>query len=186
MNSLDLLRLRRSSKKFGECAPSAEQLEQILQAGLRAPDHGKLKPYRFVVIEKAAMATLQQHLEAAAREFEMGEEGLIKAVKISQKAPLMLGVVAKITPDIAKVPQWEQLLTAGCATYAMQLAANAQGFETCWITNKWVNGTALRHAFGCGELDQIIALVMIGSPLDAQITLAPQPEPLDGFVHYLK
>lgn len=186
MDTLSLLQHRRSSKKFGDVAPNAEQLEAILKAGLRAPDHGRLKPYRFIVIEKSAMPTLQTHLEAAAHEFEMGEEGLAKAAKISQRAPLMLAVVAKISSDIAKVPAWEQMLSAGCATYAMQLAANAQGFETCWITNKWVNGSALRQACGCGEKDKIIALLMIGSPLESEnITLASQPDDLQGFVSYL-
>lgn len=187
MDTLSLLQRRRSSKKFGDIAPTKEQLEVILKAGLRAPDHGKLKPYRFIVIEKSAMPTLQTYLEAAAREFEMGEEGLVKAAKISQKAPLMLAVVAKITPDIPKVPAWEQMLSAGCATYAMQLAANAQGFETCWISNKWVNGSLLRQAFGCEERDKIIALVMVGSPAEEnEITLASQTEELNGFVHYLE
>ena len=187
MDALTLLQHRRSSKKFGDLAPNAEQLEAIIKAGRRVPDHGHLKPYHFVVIEQSGMAQLKQHLQAAAVEFDMGEEGLKKAEKISERAPMMIGVVAKITKDIAKVPPWEQMLTAGCATYAMQLAANAQGFETCWISNKWIESTALRQAFGCGASDKIIALVMIGSPQDSdQITLASQTEEAEGFVSYIK
>lgn len=187
MTLLELLRHRRSSKKFGDIAPTPAQLEAILQAAMRAPDHGRLKPYRFVVIEKETMQSLHRCLLAAAEEFGLGEEGAVKAEKISQRAPLMIGVVAKITSDIAKVPEWEQLLTAGCATYAMQLAANAQGFETSWISNKWVNGSALRAAFGCEAQDKIIALLMIGSPLEgSQISLAPQPENPHDFMQYLK
>lgn len=73
---------------------------------------------------------------------------------------------SKIDPTIAKVPDWEQMLSAGCATYGLQLAAQAQGFDNVWISGKWVNGTALREAFGCREQDRVIALVMIGTGME--------------------
>lgn len=78
------------------------------------------------------------------------------------------------------------MLTAGCATYGMQLAANSLGFDTVWVTNKWINGSALRSAFGCQEGDKIIALVMIGSPPEGEINQAKETENLDGFVSYIK
>ncbi len=187
METLTLLQRRRSSKKFSQITPTSAQIEAMIQAALRIPDHGHLKPYHFVIIDQQAMGTLHQHLIAAALEFNMGEEGIKKAEGIVQKSPMIIGVVAKITKDIPKIPAWEQMLTAGCATYAIQLAANVQGFETCWISNKWVEGSALRHAFGCTENDKIVALVMIGKPLDSeQITTASQAENTDGFVSYLK
>lgn len=187
MDTLDFLQRRRSTKKFGEHAPNAEQIQQIIQAGLRVPDHGRLKPYQFFIFEKQGIDQLERHLEAAAVEFELGEEGAMKAKKLSRRAPMVITVVAKITKDIPKVPAWEQMLTAGCATYAMQLAANAQGFETCWITNKWVNGSALRQALHCQDQDKIVALILIGSPLDQDgITLATQPEQTDGFVTFIQ
>ncbi|WP_373766256.1 nitroreductase family protein [Glaesserella sp.] len=187
MDALTLLQHRRSSKKFGNIAPNPQQLEIMFKAALRAPDHGHLKPYHFVVIEKNGLETLHQHLIAAAEEFNMGEEALKKAEGIKQKAPMIIGVVAKIAKDIAKVPAWEQMLTAGCATYAMQLAANAMGFDTCWVSNKWVDGSALRQAFGCEASDKIIALVMVGNPLDSEsVTTASQTENIDGFVSFMK
>lgn len=188
VETLDLLTLRRSSKKFGTLAPTKAQLELIFQAALRAPDHGRLKPYQFFVINHEQRPQFEQLLKAAAQEFELGDEGILKAEKLSQRAPMVIAVVAKITKDLPKVPVWEQMLTAGCATYAMQLAANSLGFETCWITNKWVNGSALRQALNCGEFDKIVALVQIGSPAEecADITKASQPEALGDFVHYLK
>ncbi|QGM81009.1 NAD(P)H nitroreductase [Otariodibacter oris] len=187
MEVLNLLQHRRSSKKFSDIAPTKEQLEIILKSALRAPDHGRLKPYHFVVIEKESMALFEKHLKSAAIEFKLGNEILAKAEKISQRAPMIIGVVAKITKDIEKVPAWEQMLTAGCATYAMQLAANAQGFETCWISNKWIDGSDLRKAFNCQESDKIIGLVMIGSPADSEsITLASHTDDTTPFVSYLK
>lgn len=187
MDALHLLQHRRSSKKFGDIAPNKDQLEAILKAGLRAPDHGHLKPYHFVVIEQSAMDKFHHYMRSVVDEFGLDEEMYKKARKLSERAPMVIGVVAKITKGIAKVPEWEQLVTAGCATYAMQLAANAQGFETCWISNKWVNGSAMRQAFDCGENDQIIALVMIGSPQEGdQITLASHTDEVGEFVRYIR
>ncbi|QIM65905.1 nitroreductase [Mannheimia granulomatis] len=187
MQILDLLQRRRSNKKFGDKAPNAEQLEQILKAGLRVPDHGRLKPYHFVVIEKSGMPKICEHFKAAVAEFNLSEEHLAKAEKLASRAPMIIGVVAKLDHNIAKVPAWEQMLSAGCATYAIQLAANALGFDTVWITNKWVNGSSLRTAFDCQEGDKIIALLMVGSPIeDEQINLAPESESLDGFISYIK
>lgn len=187
MDSLYLLQHRRSSKKFGSIAPNREQLENILKAGLRAPDHGKLKPYHFVVIEQSGMPIFHEMLSNVVEEFELDEELYKKAKKLSERAPMVIGVVAKITKDVAKVPAWEQMLTAGCATYAIQLAANAQGFETCWISNKWINGSTMRQAFSCGEFDKIIALLMIGSPQEGnEITLASQTEEIGDFVSYIR
>lgn len=187
MQILDLLHRRRSSKKFGNKAPTPEQLKQILKAGLRVPDHGHLKPYHFVVIEKSGMPQLCELLKDAVEEFEMGEDRLKKAEKLSNQAPIIIGIIAKLDHNIAKVPAWEQMITAGCSGYAIQLAANSLGFDTVWITNKWVNGSALRSAFGCEEQDKVIALIMIGSPEeDGLISLAPESDNLDGFVSYIK
>lgn len=163
MDALTLLTTRKSNKKLTAPAPNSEQLELILQAALHAPDHGKLKPYRFVVIEKDGLNKLEHLLKAAVEEFKLGEERLKKAENLAHRAPMVIGVVAKIDPNIAKVPDWEQMLSAGAATYAMQLAANAQGFDNVWISGKWVNGSALREAFGCGEDDRVIALLMMGT-----------------------
>ena len=87
-------------------------------------------------------------LKAAAIEFEMDEKNAAKADKLANQAPMVIGVVAKLDHESVKVPIWEQIVCAGCATYAMQLAANAQGFDTVWITKKWVESTAIREAFG--------------------------------------
>ena len=98
---------------------------------------------------------------------------------------MIIGVVAKLDHTIAKVPAWEQMITAGCAGYGIQLAANALGFDTVWISNKWINGSALRSAFGCQENDKIIGLIMLGSPLEGGIART-DAENLDGFVSYIK
>ncbi|SUT85539.1 nitroreductase [Actinobacillus ureae] len=187
MEILDLLHRRRSNKKFGEIAPSAEQVENMIKAALRAPDHGKMKPYHFVVIEKSGMPKLRECLAATAVEFNMDEKNVAKVDKLSNQAPMVIGIVAKIDHESPKVPAWEQIVTAGCATYAMQLAANAQGFETVWISKKWVEGSLLRETFGCRAGDKVIGLLLVGSPKeDDGISLAREAEATEGFVSVIR
>lgn len=184
MNTLDFLQRRRSCKKFGKQAPSREQLNEMFKAALRAPDHGRLKPYRFVVIQNLAL--LHQCFLATVEEFDLGEHGLGKAEKLANQAPCVVAAIAKLDPDNEKVPTWEQIISAGCATYGLQLAANLQGFETVWISKNWIKSQAIRRTLNCTENEQIIGLVMIGSPQDkTEITQATETENPDGFVDYL-
>ncbi|OOF80601.1 NAD(P)H nitroreductase [Rodentibacter caecimuris] len=184
MDTLTLLTTRRSNKKLTSPAPSKAQLEQIFQAALHTPDHGKLQPYHFVVIENEGLDKLEHLLKEAAVELNLGEERLKKAEKLAHRAPMVIAVIAKINPDVEKVPTWEQLLTAGCAAYGIQLAANAQGFDNVWITGKWINGSALRHALGCREQDKIVALLMLGTAAE-KLERESRGGNIEEFVSYL-
>lgn len=163
MDALALLLGRRSNKKLVAPAPQGEQLDNILQAALHAPDHGRLTPYRFVVIEGKGCNRLEQLLKSAVDELNLGEDRKKKAEDVAHRAPMIIAVITDIKIDIPKVPNWEQMLTAGCATYAMQLAANAQGFDNVWVTGPWIDGSELRKSFGCSENDKVIALLMLGT-----------------------
>ena len=154
MNAIDLLTTRRSVRHLAEPAPNDAQLEIILQAATQVPDHGNHTPWHFVVVQSEAGRCAE----------EIGGEAARKAEVVGQMAPMVIGVVSKPKLDCLKPkPEWEQLLSAGCAAYAAQLAAKAQGFDNVWITGLWVNTAALREAFGCGEHDKIIGLLMIGT-----------------------
>lgn len=163
MNSLDLLTQRQSNKKLVEPVPNTEQLEIMLRAAIRAPDHGRMMPYQFIVIEKQGLNKLEQLLKQACIEMNLDERSYQKAEKLARQSPMIIAVIAKIEPNIEKVPEWEQLVTAGCATYAIQLAANAMGFDNVWITAKWVNSEILRQVFDCRAQDKIVALLRIGT-----------------------
>ncbi|VEG70548.1 nitroreductase-like protein [[Pasteurella] aerogenes] len=184
MDTLQLLTTRHSEKQLSAPAPNKAQLEQLFQAASHAPDHGKLQPYRFIVMENAGMEKLGELLKSAVIEFNLGEDRLKKAEKLVKRAPMCIGVIAKIDKTIAKVPAWEQMLAAGCSAYAIQLAANAQGFANVWVTGSWIDGSDLRNAFGCEENDKIIALLMIGTA-EEKITREPRPFKFDEFVQYL-
>lgn len=160
-NTLALLTTRRSTKQLGLPAPDELQLDSILQAATQVPDHGDLKPWRFVVIHsETGMAKFQQLLRETVTLFNFGEEGMKKAERVGKMAPMSIAVIA--TPKMGK-PEWEQHLSAGCAAYAIQLAAKAQGFDNVWITGAWVNSPILKEAFGCGEKDKIVGLIMLGT-----------------------
>lgn len=184
MHALDLLQHRRSCKKFGDLAPTKEQLTQMFKAALRAPDHGRLKPYRFVVIEDRLI--FEDALVAAANEFNLGEHGLGKAHKLSLQAPCVVAAIAKLDDSIEKVPLWEQQISAGCATYGLQLAANSLGFETVWISKHWIKGEVMRNVLQCQVNEQVIGLIMIGSPAEKEtISLTTETEDITNFVSYL-
>ncbi|WP_225748411.1 nitroreductase family protein [Eikenella sp. Marseille-P7795] len=163
MNTLDLLTTRRSVRLLTAPGPDAAQLETILQAATQVPDHGNHTPWHFVVVQsEAGWQTFRHVLGQCAA--EIGGEAARKAEVLGQMAPLMIGVVAKPNLNCLKPkPEWEQVLSAGCAAYAIQLAAKAQGFDNVWLTGLWVNTAALREAFACEEHDKIIGLLMIGT-----------------------
>lgn len=166
MDILQLLTSRRSQKNLIAPAPNQEQIEMMLQAATQVPDHGGLCPFRFVVIRQEAMAKFERALLRAASELGMGEEGENKARRLGgEYAPLMIAVISDYKQAGGKVPKWEQLATASCSAYAIQLAAKAQGFDSVWISGKWVEAESVRRAFSCEGDNQIVAFLMIGSAL---------------------
>lgn len=146
MPVLTLLTTRRSAKKLQTPAPDAAQIDTMLQAATQVPDHGRLTPYRFIIISS-----------------EKAHKKLGKALRKKGKplAPLVIAVIA--SPQSGKKPEWEQKLTAGCAAYAIQLAAQAQGYASFWLTGKAAAGKKLRKACECKKHEKIIALLLIGS-----------------------
>lgn len=163
MDMLELLTTRRSTKILSLPAPDELQLESILQAATQVPDHGNLTPWRFVVIQSnKGMARFQQILCDTVTQMNFGEEAMQKAQRVGTMAPLVIAVIA--SPKSGK-PEWEQHLSAGCAAYALQLAAKAQGFDNVWISGMWVNSPLLREAFSTTEKEKIIALIMIGTTI---------------------
>lgn len=164
MDALDLLLNRRSASRLAEPAPAGEARLNIINAGLRAPDHGALQPWRFVIIENQGLARFSQLLLAAARQNQMDEKTIEKASRAPFRAPLIITVVAHCTEE-TQVPRWEQVVSAGCAVQAMQMAALAQGFNGIWRTGAWTEHLLVREAFGCREQDEIVGFLYLGTPL---------------------
>lgn len=173
MDALDLVVNRRSASRLAEPAPAGEVLENILRAGMRAPDHGTLQPWRFTVIENAGRERFSQLLESAAREDLMDEKAIEKAKQSPFRAPMIITVVAHCQEN-HKVPRWEQVVSAGCAVMAMQMAAVAQGFNGIWRSGAWTEHPAVHEAFHCREQDAIVGFLYLGTPqLKSNTTVIP-------------
>lgn len=164
MDSLELLTTRRSNKNLTAPAPDELQLDSILQAATQVPDHGNLKPWRFVAIHsEEGLQRFRQILCDQVIQNNMGEEALNKAKRVGNLAPMVIAVIASPQTSEKPKPEWEQHMSAACAAYAIQLAAQAQGFDNVWITGMWVHIPLLREAFNCNENEKIIGLMMIGT-----------------------
>ncbi|WP_053142802.1 NAD(P)H nitroreductase [Erwinia billingiae] len=173
MDALDLLVNRRSASRLSEPAPAGEALENIMRAGMRAPDHGTMQPWRFIVIENEGRERFSALLENAAREDRMEEKAIEKAKQSPFRAPMIITVVAHCEEN-AKVPHWEQVVSAGCAVMAMQMAALAQGFNGIWRSGAWTEHQDVRQAFGCREQDVIVGFLYLGTPqLKSSTTVIP-------------
>ncbi|SQI39879.1 Putative NAD(P)H nitroreductase ydjA [Leminorella richardii] len=163
MDALTLLLNRRSASRLTEPAPAGDVLQNIIHAGMRAPDHGTLEPWRFIIVEGEARHRFAQVLLQAAI-----EEGKDEAIQEKSKtgplrAPMIIVVVAHCT-EHPKVPRWEQIASASCAVQAMQMAAVAQGFGGIWRSGFWTENNIVKDAFGCREQDEIVGFLYLGTP----------------------
>ncbi|KIE19820.1 nitroreductase [Vibrio sinaloensis] len=182
MDALELLLNRRSIAKLSAPAPEGKALENIIRAGLRAPDHAGLTPWRFVISQGAGLNKLSDILVKAAVE-DKSDDAVIEKVKNAPfRAPMVITVIAKVT-EHEKVPAFEQHLSAGCAVQAMQMAAVAQGFQAFWRSGKWMFHPTVRKAFGLEGEDEIVGFLYLGTP---GCTPMKVPErDLSKFVEYL-
>lgn len=172
MDALELLVNRRSASRLAEPAPAGEQLENILRAALRAPDHGTLQPWHFFIIEGEGRERFSALLEKGAISAEQDDKAIEKARNAPFRAPMIIAVVAKCQPN-HKVPVWEQEMSAGCAVMAMQMAAVAQGFNGIWRSGALTDSPVVRDGLNCGADDKIVGFLYIGTPqLKASTTVS--------------
>jgi len=182
MDALQLLLNRRSASRLTEPAPAGEVLDNILRAGMRAPDHGTLQPWRFVVIEGEGLERFSQLLVKVATAEGMDEKSIEKAKTSPFRAPQIIAVIAHCDAQ-HKVPVWEQVVSAGCAVMAMQMAAVAQGFNGIWRSGAWTENAQICQALGGREQDKVVGFLYLGTPqLKASTTISvPDTGP---FVRY--
>lgn len=181
MEALDLLTTRSSSPRLEAPGPGPDALERMFQAALRAPDHARLRPWEFVVIEGDARARLGQLIadSMAAEKPASTAEELERARGLPLRAPLLIAVVARLR-EHPKVPAEEQLLSAGCSAHALLLAANAQGFGGIWRTGFPATSPGVRRGLGLGASDVLVGYLYLGTPAQpAAVAAAPDPA---GFV----
>ena len=150
---------------LAEPAPDDAQIEQIVQAGLTAPDHAKLRPWKFIVIRGEARDALGDlFVEATSRrEPDMPDEKLQKQRSKPLRSPLIIAVVATIVQDHPKTPEVEQVLSAGAAMQLMQLAATAMGFGSIWLTGPNARDPFVKSALGIANQDELVGFLYLGT-----------------------
>ncbi|OQW80476.1 MAG: nitroreductase [Proteobacteria bacterium ST_bin14] len=175
---LSLLTTRRSGRPREMIAPGpdAAQLAAILAIATRTPDHGKLNPWRFVIVPtetRDALATLITTAYLAERP-QAARLELESLTSFAHQAPAL--VVALFSPrESSKIPAWEQELSVGAACMNLLHAAHAQGFVAGWLTGWAAYSDVVRDAFGAAP-ERIAGFFFIGSPSRA-LEERPRPDP---------
>jgi nitroreductase len=163
LETLALLSQRRSTKiaEFAEPGPNDAQIEALIALAARAPDHGKLAPWRFVIIAGEARARAGEALagiiepadDTSRQDFARGH---------FLRAPACIMVVSTAQPH-AKIPEWEQLLSSAGVCYGMLIAAHAMGFAGCWLTEWPTYDESARTALGLAAHERIAGFIFLGS-----------------------
>ncbi|UVO52874.1 nitroreductase [Sphingomonas sp. SUN039] len=174
---LALLHTRRSGKPRDMIGPGpdADQLHAILAAAIRVPDHGKLAPWRFVIVRADQRAALAGLLTDAYRA-EKPEAGRLEIEAMEQFAHQAPSLVVALSSPVAgsKIPVWEQELSAGAAIMNLLNAAHASGFVGGWLTGWAAYSDAVRDAFGTAD-ERIAGFVFLGSP-SREMEERPRPD----------
>jgi len=164
---LALLSSRRSVKPdlLGDPGPGPEEIETILAIASRVPDHKKLAPWRFIVLEGDARVQLGEVVAqacVAAEKEPPSEVRLSMERKRFLRAPVVIAVVSRTKPHPA-APEWEQVLSAGAACLNLCLAANALGYGTSWLTEWIAYDKRVGAALGLADGERIAGFIYIGT-----------------------
>lgn len=184
VHNIDYLLDRRSVKAAAliDPAPSAQQLEQILTAATRVPDHGKLAPWRLWVLDKAQQIALGEHFSRrfASLNPDATEAQIAFERQRPQRAPLLIVVVME--PKEGKIPLWEQQLSTGAVCMNLLHAAHALGLAGNWLTEWPAFDNEITALFSTAQGVKIAGFIYLGS---ASIVPEDRPRPnLDDVVHY--
>lgn len=167
---------RVSISRLIEPAPNASQRQQIFQTALRAPDHARLRPWRFLVVEGDGRVELGE-LMARAMQTEdptLSQQQLDKLRSNPLRAPLVIVLIARIS-EHPKVPAVEQRLSLACATQNMLLAAHALGFGAIWRTGPVTFSRAFAEGLGLVGHEEVLGFLYLGTPA-AEVPLPDLPE----------
>ena len=167
MNALDAVLTRQSVPPafLREPAPDDAALESILAAGASAPDHGRLRPWRFILIRGAARARLGEVFAQALldRQPDAPAAALDQERARPMRAPLLIAVAAKVDPEHPKIPEIEQILSTAAAAQNILIAAHAEGFGAKWLTGANAYDEHVKRALGLAPSDRLIGFIHMGT-----------------------
>jgi nitroreductase len=170
---------RASVKALGEPGPGDAELRTIFEAAVRAPDHGKLRPWRFFVVRGDARRRLSDLFVAGVKRREPGatEAQIEKEREKPLRAPVTIAVVAKIGAG-HKIPEIEQALSTGAAAMNILNAIHALGFAARWVTGANCYDPEFKREFGLDSTDQLIGFIHVGTPSE-KAAAAQRPDPAE-------
>jgi len=170
MDALTALQTRTATPRLKEPAPQGKDLEEILKAGLRAPDHGMLRPWKFLLVEGDARVKLgEMFVESLQPDTDERRQKLLDA---PMRAPLLIVCIAKIRVG-DKIPRIEQVGSMAAAIQNMSVAIHALGYGSIWRTGPVAHADQIKLALGQAETDEIVGYLYVGTPA---ISNRPVPE----------
>src|SRR5918995_625362 len=165
-------------------APSDQEIETILTAATRVPDHGRLAPWRFILYRGATREKIGEKLLELAekREGPLPDNRRNQELARFSRAPLVIGVISS-PKENPKIPQWEMFLSGGAAAMSLVLAASALGYGTNWITNWYSDVEEGRRIPGLAPHERVVGFVHIGS-YEGPAPERPRPDVAAIYVDY--
>ncbi|TCL97047.1 nitroreductase [Rhizobium sp. PP-WC-2G-219] len=173
----DYLATRRSIPAFQMCepGPGKAEIEEMLTLASRVPDHGKLAPWRFIVYRGEERGRISADLARLALEAkpDLSEEMIKVENTRLTRAPVVIAVVSTAAPH-AKVPEWEQVMSAGAVCLNLLMAANALGYCSNWLSEWFAFDQRAFSVLGIRDNEKVAGFIHIGSP---QVPPTERPRP---------
>lgn len=166
---------RRSIGKLADPAPTQAELTTMLEAACTAPDHGLLRPWRFVVLQGAAREELGRAFARAQAARDGDGADAASAAAKALRAPVIVVVIARLATH-PKVREWEQLVAAGCAAQNLCVAATAHGYGSMWRTGWQAEHPEVLATVGLDERERIVGFVYLGTIAEG---FEPPPRQVD-------
>jgi len=183
MDALTALHTRTSVNLLEAPGPSKKQLDDLIKAGLRACDHGALSPWKFLVIEgdrRKEFGELMVASKAAADQRELADDFADKLRLKPFRAPTILAVAAELK-EHPKVPEIEQVLSAGAAAQMIVTAAYAMGLGAIWRSGSLMFEPSMREGLGLDERHRLVGFIYLGT---AKISKPTPDYSVDDFLFY--
>ena len=161
---LSFLATRRSASAvtLAEPAPGDDDVAALIRLAARAPDHGKLVPWRFIVLRGENKAAYAARLEALAQ----GRGDARAAAKLAKLKTPPLGIAVVSAPRAHEIPEWEQVLSAGAVCTTLLYAAQALGYGANWITDWYAYDEQAKTILGLEPKEQVAGFILLGTIKD--------------------
>lgn len=176
MSHLNFLKNRYSTPVLQDPAPTKEELALAWEAAIRAPDHARLKPLRIQIWQGEALLRLGEIFAQSALQDkpDLAAEALQRYRTLPQRAPMIAVIIATVR-DHPKVPEIEQIISAGCGAHALILALSDLGYGCMWRTGVFAYSPAVKTAIGIDASEHIIGFIYTGSKTDAPLKKFAEP-----------